>query len=225
MQLGAPTVFIVDDDASVRKALVRLVISAGLRAEAFASAAEFLARSPGGEHGCLLLDVKMPRTTGPELQRQLAENGIDLPVIFVSAHVDVPLTVRAMKDGAFEVLTKPFQDDVLLEAVRQAIARDDQRHRDRAEFEELRQRFETLTPKQREVMALVVTGMLNKQVAARLGTSEKTVKVHRAQVVVKMRASSLPDLVRMADRLGLPAGNALSPTTGPDIDEGVPKVQ
>ncbi len=225
MQLGAPTVFIVDDDASVRKALVRLVISAGLRAEAFAGAAEFLARSPGGEHGCLLLDVKMPRTTGPELQRQLAENGIDLPVIFVSAHVDVPLTVRAMKDGAFEVLTKPFQDDVLLEAVRQAIARDDRRHRDRAEFEELRQRFETLTPKQREVMALVVTGMLNKQVAARLGTSEKTVKVHRAQVVVKMRASSLPDLVRMADRLGLPAGNALSPTTGPDIDEGVPKVQ
>jgi RNA polymerase sigma factor (sigma-70 family) len=214
MPPGAPTVFIVDDDTSVRKAISRLVASAGLRAEAFASAADFLARSPRGEHGCILLDVKMPVTTGLELQRQLAENGIEMPVIFVSAHVDVPLTVRAMKDGAFEVLTKPFQDGVLLDAVRQALARDEQRHRDRAEFEELRQRFETLTPKQREVMALVVTGMLNKQVAARLGTSEKTVKVHRAQVVAKMRASSLPDLVRMADRLGLAAGDARPPADG-----------
>lgn len=218
MALATPTVFVVDDDASVRRALSRLLASVGIRVEAFSSAADFLARAPRGEHGCILLDVKMPTMTGLELQRLLFDAGIEMPVIFVSAHVDVPVTVRAMKDGAFEVLTKPFQDDVLLEAVRTALTRDERHHHDRAEMDDLRRRFGTLTPKQRQVMEMVVTGMLNKQIAGVLGTSEKTVKVHRAQVVSKMQASSLPDLVRMADRLGL--SKAMSGGV-----ETVPKVQ
>jgi FixJ family two-component response regulator len=218
MPLAAPTVFVVDDDASVRKALSRLLASVGIRVEAFSSAADFLARAPHGEHGCILLDVKMPGMTGLELQRLLLGAAIEMPVIFVSAHVDIPLTVRAMKDGAFEVLTKPFQDEVLLEAVRLALTRDERHHQDREEMEELRRRFRTLTPKQLQVMGMVVTGMLNKQIAGVLGTSEKTVKVHRAQVVSKMRASSLPELVRMADRLGLAEANG-------GTAETVPKVQ
>lgn len=217
MALAAPTVFVVDDDASVRKALSRLLASVGLRVEAFSSAADFLTRAPHGEHGCILLDVKMPAMTGLELQRLLFDAAIEMPVIFVSAHVDIPLTVRAMKDGAFEVLTKPFQDDVLLEAVRLALSRDEQHHQDRAEMEDLHHRLHTLTPKQRQVMALVVTGMLNKQIAGVLGTSEKTVKVHRAQVVSKMRASSLPELVRMADRLGLAEANRGGVETVPKV--------
>jgi FixJ family two-component response regulator len=217
MPPAAPTVFVVDDDASVRKALSRLLASVGLRVEAFSSAADFLTRAPHGEHGCILLDVKMPAMNGLELQRLLLDAAIEMPVIFVSAHVDVPLTVRAMKDGAFEVLTKPFQDDVLLEAVRLALSRDEEHHRDHAEMEELRRRFQTLTPKQRQVMGMVVTGMLNKQIAGVLGTSEKTVKVHRAQVVSKMRASSLPELVRMADRLGLAEAKEVTAVTVPKV--------
>ena len=218
MTSSAPTVFVVDDDASVRRALDRLFTSVGLRVETFAGAAELLARAPGGEHGCIVLDVKMPKTTGLELQQQLEGAGIVMPVIFLSAHADVPLTVRAMKTGALEVFTKPFQADVLLNAVHRAIAIDEVRRRERAEYDQLRQRFDTLTARERTVMAQVVTGLLNKQVAANLGTSEKTVKVHRARVMAKMAATSLPELVRMADRLGLS-----SQTT--NTSDPVPKVQ
>ena len=218
MTSSAPTVFVVDDDASVRRALDRLFTSAGLRVETFAGAAELFARAPGGEHGCIVLDVKMPKTTGLELQQQLEGAGIVMPVIFLSAHADVPLTVRAMKTGALEVFTKPFQADVLLDAVHRAIAIDEVRRQERVEYDQLRQRFDTLTARERTVMAQVVTGLLNKQVAANLGTSEKTVKVHRARVMAKMAATSLPELVRMADRLGL------SSETRSTSDQ-VPKVQ
>ncbi len=211
-----PTVFVVDDDASIRRALTRLLASAGIRTESFPGADEFLARAPRGEAGCILLDVRMAGTSGLELQEKLADAGIDLPVIVVSAHADVPVTVRAMKAGAIEVLTKPFDDRALIDAVRDALARDEANRDERHEHELLLQRFESLTARERTVMSLVVTGMLNKQAAALLGTSEKTVKVHRAHVMRKMFAQSLPDLVRMADRLGL----------SPLIPAGqVPKVQ
>jgi FixJ family two-component response regulator len=216
MTASEPTVFVVDDDASVRRALARLLSSVGLRVESFPGAAAFLERAPQGERGCILLDVRMPTTNGLDLQRELTSRGIDMPVIFVSAHADLPVTVRAMKAGALEVLTKPFEDEALIAAVKHALARDDARHAAFLEQEQLRERFATLTNRERTVMSLVVTGMLNKQVAGLLGTSEKTIKVHRAQVMAKMGAASLPDLVRMADRLGLT----------PDLpSEGVPKVQ
>ena len=216
-----PTILIVDDDASVRTALSRLFTSVGYRVETFDGAADFFDRVLHGKHGCILLDVKMPATNGIELQRQLTEAGIDMPVIFVSAHVDVRLTVDVMKAGALEVITKPFQEDVLLDAVRRAIAQDEVHHLARLEIDQLRQRFGTLTARERTVMSLVVTGMLNKQVAGMLDVSEKTVKVHRAHVMRKMRALSLPDLVRMADRLGLTPDNSVAAHE----TEGVPKVQ
>lgn len=215
--MTAPTVFVVDDDASVRRALARLFASVSLRVETFAGAAELLVRAPGTEHGCILLDIRMPKTTGLELQRQLKDAGIELPVIFLSAHVDVPVSVRAMKEGALDVITKPFPEDLLLHAVHRAIAWDETRQRERGEYQHLRQRFDTLTPREQTVMSLVVTGKLNKQVAALIGTSVKTVKVHRAHVMAKMRAASLPDLVRMADRLGVARDV-------PGTSEGVPKV-
>lgn len=204
----ASTVFVVDDDASVRKALARLFESAHLRAETFGNAAEFLARAPVGELGCLVLDIKMPGASGLDLQEQLQGAGIHLPVIFVSAHTNVPLTVRAMKEGAFEVFVKPFQKDVLLDAVRRAIALEEGRLPERAEYLRLRQRYDTLTPRERTVLSLVVTGMLNKQIAAEIGTSVKTVKVHRGRVMAKMQASSLAELVRIADRIMLPVESA-----------------
>ncbi len=213
-----PTVFVVDDDVSVRRALGRLFLSVGLRAETFAGAAEFLARAPGSEHGCILLDIKMPKATGIELQQLLKDAGIEMPVIFLSAHADVPLSVRAMKDGALDVITKPFEEHILLDAVHRAIGLDEIRFLERLEYQRLRQRFDTLTPRERTVMSLVVTGKLNKQVASLIGTSVKTVKVHRAHGMAKMQAASLPDLVRMADRLGLPGDI-------PVASEGVPKVQ
>jgi FixJ family two-component response regulator len=197
------TVFVVDDDPSVRRALSRLFASVGLRVETYAGPEDFLTRVPRGARGCIVLDVKMPGVTGIELQDQLPSTGIDLPIIFVTAHADVPMAVRAMKQGAVEVFTKPFQHEALLESVRHAIARDDARFRERLDVDDLRKRYETLTPRERTVMELVVTGLLNKQVAAQLGTSIKTVKVHRAHVVTKMGADSLPDLVRMAVRLGV----------------------
>ena len=216
----SPTVFIVDDDPSVRKALQRLLTAVGIRVEVFAGAAEMLARAPAGEHGCILLDIKMPKVTGIELQRKLAVAGIDMPVIFLSAYADVRVAVRAMKDGALDVITKPFQEKALLDAVRKAIEVDEARRRSREDYLELMQRFDSLTAREQTVMVLVVTGKRNREIAQIIGTSVKTVKVHRAHATEKMQARSLPDLVRMADRLGLRAGPG-DPGTPP----GVPKVQ
>jgi FixJ family two-component response regulator len=199
----APTVFVVDDDPSVRTAVKRLLASVGLSCETFPTAADFLTRLERGVSGCLVLDVRMPGASGLDLQRILNQAGTDLPIIFVTAHADVPLTVRAMKAGALEVLTKPFDDQELLDAVYQALEQERVRSHDREELSRLRERFDTLTAREREVMSLVVTGLLNKQIAAELGTAEKTIKVHRAQVMHKMEADSLADLVRMADRLNL----------------------
>jgi FixJ family two-component response regulator len=196
-----PTVFVVDDDPSVRTAVRRLLASVGLSCETFSTAAEFLLRCQQPVSGCVVLDVRMPGASGLDLQRMLNQAGTDLPVIFVTAHADVPLTVRAMKAGALEVLTKPFDDQTLLDAVYQALEQERVRSHDREELHRLKDRFETLTAREREVMALVVTGLLNKQIASELGTAEKTIKVHRAQVMHKMKADSLADLVRMADRL------------------------
>jgi FixJ family two-component response regulator len=200
---SSATVFVVDDDESVRRALSRLLASVGLHVQTYSGPEDFLARVPPAARGCIILDVKMPGVTGIELQHQLPAAGIELPIIFVTAHADVPMAVRAMKEGAVEVFTKPFQHDALIESVRQAIARDAASYRERVDTDDLRKRYDTLTPRERTVMALVVTGLLNKQVAAKLGTSVKTVKVHRAHVVEKMQADSLPDLVRMAVRLGV----------------------
>src|SRR5687767_14303380 len=197
------TVFVVDDDRSVRTAMRRLLASVGLKCETFGSAGEFLQRVDSSVTGCVLLDVRMPGLNGLDLQRMLNAAGKDLPIIFVTAHADVPLTVRAMKAGALEVLTKPFDDQQLLDAVYQALEQERVRSQDRDELHSLRERFDTLTAREREVMGLVVTGLLNKQIAGELGTAEKTIKVHRAQVMHKMEADSLAELVRMADRLNL----------------------
>ncbi len=198
-----PTVYIVDDDASVRTAIQRLLTSMGMKSEAYASVPEFLQRTESGTrlHGCLILDVRMPGPSGLDLQRMLAQAENDIPVIFVTAYADVPTTVRAMKDGALEVLTKPFNDQALLDAVNLGLDLARRRFEEREKLAELRARYELLTAREREVMRLVVTGMLNKQIGAALGTTEKTVKAHRAQVMGKMHAESLADLVRMADRL------------------------
>jgi FixJ family two-component response regulator len=195
------TVFVVDDDPSVRTALRRLLESVGLTCESFGTATEFLKRAELGVSGCVLLDVRMPGPSGLDLQRMLQAAGHDIPIIFVTAHADVPLTVRAMKAGAIEVITKPFDDQSLLDAVQQALEKAGTLRREREEHDRLRQRFDTLTLREREVMGLVVTGLLNKQIAGVLGTAEKTVKVHRAQVMHKMGADSVAALVRMADRL------------------------
>jgi FixJ family two-component response regulator len=197
------TVFVVDDDPSVRTALRRLLESVGLTCETFGTANEFLKRAEQGPSGCVLLDVRMPGPSGLDLQRMLNAAGYDIPIIFVTAHADVPLTVRAMKAGAIEVLTKPFDDQSLLDAVQQALEKAGTLRRESEERDRLQQRFDTLTLRERELMALVVTGRLNKQIGGILGTAEKTVKVHRAQVMHKMGADSLATLVRMADRLGI----------------------
>jgi FixJ family two-component response regulator len=198
------TVFVVDDDASVRDAVSRLIASVGLRAETYGSTREFLdGKRPDGP-ACLVLDVRLPDVSGLEFQRELADAGILIPVIFITGHGDIPMSVRAMKAGAVEFLTKPFRGQELLDAVQEAITRDRAAWRERGEFSEIRARYDSLTPREKEVMALVVSGLLNKQVAAELGASELTIKTHRGRVMEKMAADSLADLVRMSEKLKLP---------------------
>ena len=196
-----PVVFVVDDDVSVRESLELLIRCAGWKPETFASAKEFLARPRALAPSCLVLDVSLPDLNGLDLQNRIAADRTDMPIIFITGYGDVPMTVRAMKAGAAEFLTKPFEDDVLLTAIRNAIERSRIALDREAELQVLRNRHTSLTPREREVMALVVTGMLNKQVGGELGISEITVKAHRGQVMRKMKADSLVDLVTMAARL------------------------
>jgi FixJ family two-component response regulator len=197
-------VFVVDDDASMRESLKNLIRSVGLRVELFASAQEFLRSNRPDVPSCLVLDVRLPGLSGLDLQRRTSDAGIEVPIIFITGHGDIPMSVRAMKAGAVEFLTKPFRDQDLLDAIQQALERDRKAREQLAAIEELRRRFASLTPRERAVMTRVVAGSLNKQIAAELGTSETTVKIHRHQVMQKMGASSLPELVRMADRLRIP---------------------
>jgi len=196
-------VCVVDDDAPLRASLTHLLRSVGLRVEVFASAREFL-RSPRPEGpSCLVLDVRLPGLSGLELQRWLATGNLALPIIFITGHGDIPMSVQAMKAGAVDFLPKPFRDQDLLDAVHQALARDRHARAQQAEMAALRRRFDTLTPRQRDVMARMVAGLLTKQIAGELGTSEATVKTHRKQVMAKMRTESLADLIRIADQLSL----------------------
>jgi FixJ family two-component response regulator len=203
MGLGEPIVFVVDDDAAARSALESLLQSVGLRVETFGSASAFLQRDAPDAPCCLVLDVRLPGMSGIELQRSLTSTGVSIPIIFITGHGDIPMSVEAMKAGAMEFLTKPFRGQELLDAIHNAIERNRAVRHGEARLAELRRRVDGLTPREREVMQRVIAGLLNKQIAAELGTSERTIKIHRANVMRKMGAESLPDLVRMAEKTPL----------------------
>lgn len=205
-----PTVFIVDDDSSVRKSLERLLRASGYETQAFASAEEFLACRPcqnPGSPACLVLDVRMPGISGLNLQQELAKAGVILPIVFITGHGDIPMSVQAMKNGAVDFLPKPFAEAELLAAVEQALAKAARLQKEAAEMAEIRRKLASLTPREHEVFRWVITGMLNKEIGAELGVTEKTIKVHRARVMQKMEAASLADLVRLAGKAGITPEN------------------
>jgi len=206
--MASQLVFVVDDDASMRDAITRLLNAVGLHVQTFASAREFLSSSLLDVPGCVVLDVRLPDLSGLDLQRQMVEIGIHFPVVFITGHGDIPMSVRAMKAGAVEFLTKPFRDQDLLDAVHSGIQRDRKGRKERAELAKLRDSLDQLTHREREVMSLVVSGLLNKQIALRLGTSEKTIKIHRGRLMQKMHADSLAELVRMSQKLRIEINNS-----------------
>ena len=203
MKTQSPMVFIVDDDASVRKSLVRIIESLGYMVEAFSSAEGFMDREYHDGPSCLILDVRMPGKSGIDLQKELAARDIDLPIIFITGHGNIPMSVRAMKDGAVDFLTKPFEEKQLLAAIDQAVERDIERRKKQEEKDEIKQKLLTLTPREYQVLRWVITGMLNKQVAYELGVTEKTIKVHRSRVMHKMRVESVAELVRLSQKVGI----------------------
>jgi FixJ family two-component response regulator len=203
MKAGDSIVFVVDDDSSVREALTDLIDSVGLLVEAFKSAREFLEYERPDAPACLVLDVRLPDLSGLDLQRELVRTEAPIPIIFITGHGDIPMSVRAIKEGAVEFLTKPFRDQDLLDAVQHAVGTDRAARKERARVTEVRRRYQSLTKREREVMKLVVSGLLNKQIAAELGSSEVTIKIHRGQVMRKMRAQSIVELVHMAEKVGI----------------------
>ena len=205
---SAPVVFVVDDDASVRRAIKRLVESMGMQVETFGTSQEFLQRGHFDGPSCLVLDIRLPGKSGLDLQRELTQANTQIPIVFITAHGDIPMTVHAMKAGAVEFLTKPFRDQDLLDAIQLALERDRARLRQKAEIAMLREHLETLTPREREVIVMVASGMPNKQIADKIGTTENTVKVHRSRAMEKMHADSLADLVRMVEKLEISKGKA-----------------
>jgi len=210
MKTGDPIVFVVDDDSSMREALTDLITSVGLLVEAFKSAREFLEHRRGDAPACLVLDVRLPGLSGLDLQRELVRTKAPIPIIFITGHGDIPMSVRAIKEGAVEFLAKPFRDQDLLDAIQHALEIDRAARQERSLVAEVRRRYESLTKREREVMRLVVSGLLNKQIAGELGSSEVTVKMHRGQVMRKMKAQSLVQLVRMAEKIGI-TGEAAPP--------------
>ena len=211
MSSDLPVVFLVDDDVSVRQSITNLLRSVGLTVHAFASAQEFLSGQRPDAPGCLILDVRLPGVSGLDLQQELMDANIEIPIVFITGYGDIPMSVKAMKAGAAEFLTKPFRDQDLLDAIQQAIERDRSVRLKRAELDEVRSRYQLMTPREQEVMRLVARGLLNKQIAGELGLTEATVKMHRGRVMEKMKAETVADLVRMAEKLGIPGAKSARP--------------